>query len=124
MMTYADGCFEPAWRDRCQVMAASASKRCGSSDLLYVDLFSRAIDGALLEVDPTMREQAAMIARAWDYATPEEREAGKAWAKGEGLCRHGLDLDCCPRGAVTREPDLKAIQRTNYVSYTVQIPRI
>lgn len=79
-----------------QDMAAEAQRRCGLSYELFVQTFSEMVDNAYPEGSSSRTE--ALEHAGDEYATVEERAATQAELAEQGLCRHGLDKDCCPCG--------------------------
>ena len=73
-----------------------AMSGCGSVYELYARRFSQALDAVVPPEDP--RRAVALACAGGDYFTPEELRAGMEAAEAEGLCRHGLNPDCCPAG--------------------------
>ncbi len=86
------------WRSLCERLATSASNSCGLSHDIYVKKYSSDIYLEIICIDEKYRLAAIEVAREWDYATPEEIEDSDSSNIENGLCKHGLDLNCCPAG--------------------------
>ena len=89
---------ESAWRAMCEVSANAAGKRNSTSHDLYVGSFSSDIDAQVLYFSQEHRAHALQIARAWDYASAQERAVSQQWNADNGFCCHGIELGYCPAG--------------------------
>ena len=78
-----------------ELLAEAASRGCGLSHDLYVSRFSTAVDAVVARLSQDARRRAILLARQWDYATPQERAEN---APGEGWCSHGIHYGCGPAG--------------------------
>lgn len=93
------GTFEPEWWcSRCVAFAEEATRSCGLSHDLYVQLFSSSVEIHLRGLAQDARGAAIAIARQFDYATPEELAQRQVELAAMGSCSHGIDRDCCPAG--------------------------
>jgi hypothetical protein len=91
--------FNPTqWLARCEELANQAGRNCGQSDIVYVNLISRDIGSELVQFSGKDRIEAEYIARQFDYMSPAELQVSDIELAVSGLCKHGLDPDCCPAG--------------------------
>ncbi len=89
---------ENAWLAVCEELSQEASRGCGLSYEFFVQKFSAAIEGRLLEFPENHRQHAIEIAGQYGYATSEELEATQELFAETGACPHGIDWGCCPAG--------------------------
>jgi hypothetical protein len=85
-------------RARIVKMAAEAVRRCGSSHEYYVRLLCGMVEAMLLEFAPETHPAIVMIARGFDYVTPDELATAEAEMAADGYCIHGLTAQTCPCG--------------------------
>lgn len=79
-----------------ETLRKEANRGCGLVYELYVQRFSEAVDHTFPENHPQRAD--ALAAAQGDYLAPEERLAALEMQAEQGLCRHGLEPDCCPAG--------------------------
>jgi hypothetical protein len=79
-------------------MAAEAVRRCGLSHEYYVRLLCGMVEAMLLEFAPETHPAIAVIARGFDYVTPDELATAEAEMAADGSCIHGLTAQTCPCG--------------------------
>jgi hypothetical protein len=79
-------------------MAAEAGRRCGLSHEYYVRLLCGMVEAMLSQSAPETRPAIVMIARGFDYITPDELATAEAEMTAEGYCIHGLTEQTCPCG--------------------------
>jgi hypothetical protein len=79
-------------------LADEAGRTCGSSHDVYVSKFSYSVTDAIESLSENRQAELLVIARQWDYATKEELNESREWNAGNGYCRHGIELGCCPAG--------------------------
>lgn len=89
---------EQAWRHVCETAGQNAHRSCGLSHDYYTELFSIAIDQAVLDLPDANRAKAIEIAGEWDYATEAQRAETQLQLSESGCCTHGIELGCCPAG--------------------------
>ena len=86
------------WNELCVVLAAQASRNCGSVHDMYQQLFSDLVDGRLKEIPEAHHPAALEVACRWDYLSPEGRAKAQQEMADQGYCTHGLEPNCCPMG--------------------------
>lgn len=97
---------ENAWEELCANAGVSAARGCGQSDFLFRQNYSDLIEAGLQVLPAGLRTRAVDLAQQHgDYATRDELAAEQASQADEGLCSHGIDLNCCPAGCGDREAD-------------------
>lgn len=79
-------------------MANTAGKRCGASDVVYTKLFSSMIDERFASESESLRSEAVVLARNFDYASASEIGLMDAELSSGGYCSRGLYSDTCPAG--------------------------
>lgn len=89
---------ENAWLAVCEELSEEASRGCGLSYEFFVQKFSAAIEGRLLEFPENHRQRAIEIAGQYGYATSDEILETQEYFEEIGVCPHGIDLGCCPAG--------------------------
>lgn len=89
---------ENAWLAVCEELSQEASRGCGLSYEFFVQKFSAAIEGRLLEFPENHRQHAIEIAEQYGYATSDEILETQEYFEEIGVCPHGIDLGCCPAG--------------------------
>ena len=89
---------ESRWGDMCVSMAAEATRRCGQSYDLYVQMFSELVDLKVGGLPADIRARAIARAERWDYLSAEGRAKVQQELADGGYCSHGLDRACCPVG--------------------------
>lgn len=89
---------ESRWGDLCVSMAAEATRRCGLSYDLYVQMFSELVDSKVGGLPADIRARAIARAERWDYLSAAGRAKVQQELADSGYCSHGLDPNCCPVG--------------------------
>lgn len=93
-----EGFQESRWGDMCVSMAAEATRRCGQSYDLYVQMFSELVDLKVGGLPADIRARAIARAERWDYLSAEGRAKVQQELAEGGYCSPGLDRACCPVG--------------------------
>jgi hypothetical protein len=83
---------------RLKELADDAVKGCGCSHDVYVQKFSAAVDREFNASGDGRWSAIEPLARALDYATPEEIEEEIRACEAMGYCSHGIERNCCPAG--------------------------
>lgn len=79
-------------------LANEALESCGLSHDLYVQNFSKSIDLYMQNMEDSERFSVIDEAHLSDYASPAEIKLMLIENESNGICRHGIDPDCCPAG--------------------------
>ena len=87
-----------SFRETCDQASKTAAHGCGLSDVLWLTRCTASI-GSLLRCVPLARlAEAKEIARNAGWLDSTELRELSDYNEDEGLCSHGLDLECCPAG--------------------------
>ena len=62
------------WNELCVLLAAQASRNCGSAHDMYQRLFSELVDERLRTIPKVHHTAALEVAYRWDYLDPEGRD--------------------------------------------------
>ena len=87
-----------SWESVCSAAAKEAAHGTGCAETLYIKKISSILEKELENLPEPHRAQAIEVAKRHDYATPEEICEMATENRNAGLCRHGLDPNCCPCG--------------------------
>lgn len=88
-----------AWCEQCDALAKEAIKSGGLSHDWCVELYSSGVDRALDHLPDACRGHALQVANeVFDYRNPSERERVVRENADQGICHHGIPVDCCPAG--------------------------
>lgn len=87
---------QAAAAEQVRQLVRAAVARCGLAYEIYTDTLSATLDAVFPEGHPD-RSLASQLAGC-DYMPAAERNAARIAASEAGLCSHGLDPHCCPRG--------------------------
>lgn len=63
-----------SWNELCVLLAAQASRNCGSAHERYQRLFSELVDERLRTIPEVHHMAALEVAYRWDYLEPEGRD--------------------------------------------------
>lgn len=81
-----------------ELLATAAERGCGPSHDRYVRRFSAAVDAVAARLPRDARRRVILLARQWDYATPQEQAEQDA---SEGRRSRGIQCGCCPAACAT-----------------------
>lgn len=88
-----------------ELLATAAERGCGLSHDRYVRRYSAAVDAVVATLSRDARMRAILLARQWDYATPQEQAEQDA---GEGRRSPAIECGCCPADGGTPCANLAA----------------
>jgi len=87
------------WRSLFNKLSVKITPTCGLCYELYQRRLSSSIDGALKNVNEVDKIKILEIARnEFDYLSADDIEECIKNDKENGICKHGLEFDCCPLG--------------------------
>jgi hypothetical protein len=84
--------------ETCDQASREAAHGCGLSDVLWLTRCTTSIGSLLPSVPLASLAKAHVVARNAGWLDPAELKDLTAWTEDEGLCSHGLELECCPAG--------------------------
>lgn len=86
------------FRETCDQASRDAAHGCGQSDVLWLNRCTASIGSFLPGVPLASLAEAHLIARNAGWLDPAELKDLTVCTEDEGLCSHGLELECCPTG--------------------------